>query len=204
MGIGDIIRPDEDVDIGHAFSGSIRCRRLTVLEGGSVTGSVVADRVDVHGSLNGVVDCEHFQARPSAFVRGTVFSPNNDTRDNDGQSADVLVLHSTKRQAIFDLASTRPSLNFEEVINAAIDEAVAERISPITSARPVEVAASIDEAPEVTSERDLGLLERLASKGLTSLVPADPESEELPGSLQSVQSSDRAGTSGRTPLPSLV
>ncbi len=204
MGNGDIIKPDEDVDIGHAFSGAIRCRKLTVLEGGSVTGTVVAERVDVKGSLNGVVDCEYFQALPPAFVRGTVFSPNSLTRDKDGQSADVLVLHSSKRQAIFHLEPPKPPINFEEVISTAIEEAFAERIAPASRASHLEAAAPAEAEVEVQSEKDLGLLERLAAKGLTSLLPADPEPEELPEPVQAVPSSDRAVTSGRTPLPSLV
>jgi hypothetical protein len=160
----------------------------------------VAERVDVKGSLNGVVDCEYFQALPPAFVRGTVFSPNSLTRDKDGQSADVLVLHSSKRQAIFHLEPPKPPINFEEVISSAIDEAFAERIAPISAASPSVPAVEV--SAEAQPERDLGLLERLASKGLTSLLPVDPEPETHPEPVPAAPTA--SGTSGRTPLPSLV
>jgi hypothetical protein len=201
MGNGDIIRPDEDVDIGYAFSGAIRCRNLTVLEGGSVTGSVVASRVDVKGSLNGVVDCEQFQALPPAFVRGTVFAPNCLTRDKDGRTSDALFLYSSKRQAIFHLEPPQAPINFEELISTAIEEAVAERVAPAAASMPTSPVETTSEAP---SEKELGLLERLASKGLTSLLPADPELEELLEPVSTPLPSDRSATSGRTPLPSLV
>jgi hypothetical protein len=207
MGNGDIIRPDEDVDIGYAFSGAIRCRNLTVLEGGSVTGTVVASRVDVKGSLNGVVDCEYFQALPPAFVRGTVFAPNCLTRDKDGRTSDALFLYSSKRQAIFHLEPPQAPINFEELISTAIEEAVAERVAPAAASAIPEAsmpASPVETTSETPSERELGLLERLASKGLTSLLPADPEPEELLEPVPTPLPSDRAATSGRTPLPSLV
>ncbi len=204
MGNGDIIKPDEDVEIGYAFSGTIRCRNLTVLEGGSVTGTVVAARVDVKGSLNGVVDCEYFQALPPAFVRGTVFAPNSLTRDKDGRTSDALFLYSSKRQAIFHLEPPKAPVNFDELISTAIEAAVAERVAPAASAHAPEADVPAVAAAEVPSERDLGLLERLASKGLTSLLPADPVPDELQDPALPASSFDRSGTSGRTPLPSLV
>lgn len=204
MGNGDIIKPDEDVEISYAFSGTIRCRNLTVLEGGSVTGTVVAARVDVKGSLSGVVDCEYFQALPPAFVRGTVFAPNSLTRDKDGRTSDALFLYSSKRQAIFHVEPPEAPINFDEVISSAIEAAVAERVVPAASTQAPEGPAIMDTVVEASPERELGLLERLASKGLTSLLPADPESDEMQEPALPASSSDRAVTSGRTPLPSLV
>jgi hypothetical protein len=204
MGNGDIIKPDEDVEIGYAFSGTIRCRNLTVLEGGSVTGTVVAARVDVKGSLSGVVDCEYFQALPPAFVRGTVFAPNSLTRDKDGRTSDALFLYSSKRQAIFHVEPPQAPINFDEVISSAIEAAVAERVAPAAATPAPETTAIVDTAVDASPERELGLLERLASKGLTSLLPADPEPDELQEPALPASSSDRSGTSGRTPLPSLV
>lgn len=204
MDKAEIITPDEDVDIGHEFTGHIRCRHLTILEGGSVSGTVVAHRVDVKGALFGVADCEYFQALPPAIVRGTVFAPKYHTRDRDDREADVVALHMSTRQQIFR-ELPRPALpGLDEVINASIEEAVADRI---VKRRPLS-----DEPTPRTSDAvsgsgsfdgvELSLSERLASKGLTSLipeisVPSDPEVTATVDPPRPVQSS-------RMPLPSLV
>jgi Protein of unknown function, DUF583. len=205
MSIGDIIRPDEDLVIGHEFSGSIRCRTLTVLEGGSVSGAVVAEHVEVRGSLSGVVDCEHFVATPTAVIRGTIFAPNCVTCDNNGAACDCLVLHSTKRQSIFHKEEVSgPALQYEEIIHSAIDEVVSKRLRGAVDTTSSQVATTEE---QVDSNGDLSLLERLASKGLTSLLPveSEPESAAEPGAVAQTESaSARPVTSLRTPLPSLV
>jgi len=197
MANGEISTPDDDVEIGYEFTGSIRCRHLTVLEGGSVTGTAVAHRIDVKGWFDGVADCEYFQALPPAKVRGTVFAPNYHTRDKDGGHADVVVLHSSTRQKVFGLPLT-PLPVMDELISTAIDEAIIEKLTTAPAAAPdVPVEAADDDAGG--DDRELGLIERLALKGLEPLLPVSRENAApLPTEPA------RPAPSGRTPLPSLV
>lgn len=206
MDKAEINTPDEDVDIGYAFSGYIRCRHLTILDGGSVAGTAVAHRIDVKGEFHGVADCEYFQTLPPAIVRGTVFAPNYFTRDKDGRHSDAVVLHSTRRQAIFSVPSqAERGISLDEVINGAIDEAVSSRLSagnPDVSTPSVVTPPQTSEAATSADGVEMSLSERLASKGLISLVPAkiDPP---LPAASVDREPSPPIQTT-RMPLPSLV
>lgn len=192
----EINSPNEDIEIGYSFSGSILCRHLTILSEGSVTGSVVAERIDVKGALSGVADCEHFRAIPPAVVRGTVFAPNYHTRDRDGRDADAVVLHLSTRQPMFRMSPREPLPVIDEVINEAIDEAVADLLASSGTSNSPSVEATFRAV-----EQELTLTDRLAAKGLSSLIPA--AQDVLPPHHQDVDE-PRSTTSTRMPLPSLV
>lgn len=205
MDKAEINTPDEDVDIGYEFSGYIRCRHLTILEGGSVEGTAVAHRIDVKGEFHGVADCEYFQALPPGIVRGTVFAPNYFTRDKDGRHSDAVVLHSTRRQAIFSVPSqAERGISLDEVINGAIDGAVSSRLSagnPDASTPPGAAPPQTLEAAASADGIEMSLSERLASRGLVPLVPAMPD----PPPAAPVDCEPRHPIqTARMPLPSLV
>ncbi|NTF17445.1 polymer-forming cytoskeletal protein [Agrobacterium rubi] len=203
MANAEINNPDDDVDIDYEFAGHIRCRHLTILEGGSVTGTVVASRVDVKGALHGVADCDDFRALPPAVIRGTVFAPSYNIRDKGDREADAVVLHSSTRQHIFRTVA-RPALpEIDEVINLAIDEAVAERIGSAA----VEPKAKDDTGRAgsiVADELDLSLSDRLARKGLSSLIPVVDVDEEPVSEVPAELPVPRPVHNSRMPLPSLV
>jgi cytoskeletal protein CcmA (bactofilin family) len=68
---GSITSPDE-VHIYGRIEGNIRAASLTICEGGSVKGDVVAETVSVHGSLEGRIFAQNAQLFGGAMVRGDI------------------------------------------------------------------------------------------------------------------------------------
>jgi cytoskeletal protein CcmA (bactofilin family) len=201
--VGDIIKPDEDIEIEYEFSGSIRCRVLLIKAGGSVDGSVVADHVKVLGRFSGVADCDIFHARPPAVLRGTIFSPairidgNGDERVSNG------TYHSSERQSIFRTEPSKTPLSIDEFISTAIEEALADHIVGLGETDKNEPEAPA--ADVVVSRQEPGLLDRLAAKGLASMIPvSSKEAEAVNPVTNGAVVPVRAAPSVRTPLPSLV
>lgn len=203
--VGDIIKPDEDIEIDYEFSGSIRCRLLLIKIGGSVEGSVVADRINVLGRFSGVADCNDFRALPPAVVRGSIFAPSINLKGKDGELVDHMVFSSSKRQSIFHVETPKAPLNIDEFISTAIDEAIADRVGVVAEAAVADLDVPVAVA-EPAAKLALGLSDRLAAKGLSSMIP-ETVSKDIavagPVAAEAI-AQPRAVNAARTPLPSLV
>jgi cytoskeletal protein CcmA (bactofilin family) len=68
---GSITTPDE-LHIYGTVEGNVRASALTICEGGSVKGEVVAETVVVNGLIEGLIFAQKVQLRASAEVRGDI------------------------------------------------------------------------------------------------------------------------------------
>jgi cytoskeletal protein CcmA (bactofilin family) len=77
IGAGFILRGDlegvEELLISGQVDGNIRCSRLTVETGGSVTGNIVGDEIIVRGAIKGVIRAKTVALQATARVEGDIY-----------------------------------------------------------------------------------------------------------------------------------
>ncbi len=63
---------DSDVQIDGNVEGNVKCRGLTIGEGGSINGKVIADEVVISGTFSGEIKARNVSLLDSAQVQGAI------------------------------------------------------------------------------------------------------------------------------------
>lgn len=185
MEYGEINRPDEDVVLDYAFSGSVVCKALEIRKNGALYGVVEASSVKVAGTFEGAADCDEFLAGPGARGRGAVFAGRILVKDGDAE----YYQSSRRPSSLRDRPVLAPSV--EQAIDRGIAEAIATR--PKVSAPPsAEVSVPEVDVNEDEDAPNGGLTARLAALGVAVTFPEEGPEEEAPAApSMAAQSSAR-------------
>lgn len=67
------LKTEGEIQIDGQVEGDVHCGALTVGEKATITGEIVADRIIVHGSVNGRIRARQVQLAASAHVVGDIY-----------------------------------------------------------------------------------------------------------------------------------
>ena len=67
------LKTDGEIQIDGQVEGDVHCGALTVGEKATITGEIVADRIIVHGNVNGRIRARQVQLATSAHVVGDIY-----------------------------------------------------------------------------------------------------------------------------------
>lgn len=124
---GDLVS-DGDIQVDGAIEGDVKTAVLTIGEGGSVKGSIVADTVTVAGTVNGQIRAKTVSLSRTAHVQGDIWHDSLaiEAGARFEGSCKSLNAAAAPAPAEDDLASLRKARRPAAVGGSAIESAAAE------------------------------------------------------------------------------